>query len=364
MPKKYTPEETLKIGKEACEYARLQILKGGTQLENNDLSREDFLSHHFAVTKVRTASQNNLDSSNILLPESLTSYMNRISFTSKYSVGNCHELALQALDYLLKYQPDCEGELYAIFGGDHGFLVLNRDPTSNPADPETWGDSAVICDPWANKVFAAKEYRSKLKNFYFDEILKNRLEDFNPSKHSLGLHKDDSDMIISTRSIREMREDQKTLKEKFVELSAKLIQNLINYKDILEKERNRLQKQYGDNNFKFLIINVKIGDIEKLLKEIATKNSTLINSNRFQSAEVAKEELEKMLREMFSSVKSHVEFNEIEKKELFQLKGTDSKTAAMKIFGIHSKTQSNLESNLNAMSNLASQLDSFLRKKH
>ena len=44
-------------------------------------------------------------------------------------------------------------EMYHIKKGDHAFIVIGK------------GDDAVICDPWAGKVFPMSRARDKLRNF-------------------------------------------------------------------------------------------------------------------------------------------------------------------------------------------------------
>lgn len=89
----------------------------------------------------------------------------QVDMAKKYSVGNCTEIALIAMEYIATHDDKISAELFEIAGGDHVFLVVNRDPKSDSHDPLTWGDSAYICDPWANKVYPAKEYLKELKNF-------------------------------------------------------------------------------------------------------------------------------------------------------------------------------------------------------
>ncbi|WP_157061459.1 hypothetical protein [Legionella cincinnatiensis] len=36
---------------------------------------------------------------------------------------------------------------------DHAFVVLDRAAFSKIQDMSTWGPDAVICDPWAEKIF-------------------------------------------------------------------------------------------------------------------------------------------------------------------------------------------------------------------
>lgn len=73
--------------------------------------------------------------------------------------GNCAELAC-----LAAVAADQEGaervELFSIT--NHLFVVINRDPTSDASNPQTWGPEAIIMDPWADegqgKLSLAHEY--------------------------------------------------------------------------------------------------------------------------------------------------------------------------------------------------------------
>jgi hypothetical protein len=71
----------------------------------------------------------------------------------KIHAGNCDEMGWYCLHQLNQHYPDVKGELFLF--NSHIFLVLDRKTNSDPNDPSTWGDSAVICDPWAGKAFPA-----------------------------------------------------------------------------------------------------------------------------------------------------------------------------------------------------------------
>ena len=45
---------------------------------------------------------------------------------------------------------------------DHAFVVIDRKVGSDVKDISTWGDTAVVCDPWDEKVYAASEIPSKM----------------------------------------------------------------------------------------------------------------------------------------------------------------------------------------------------------
>lgn len=78
---------------------------------------------------------------------------NIIKTAIKFGVGNCGELTDLLTLLLREYQPedhiDIQYESVCIKGrGDHAFIIINRDPTSDIKDVNSWGEQAIICDPW------------------------------------------------------------------------------------------------------------------------------------------------------------------------------------------------------------------------
>lgn len=68
-----------------------------------------------------------------------------------------------------------------------GFLVLGRQPGSDPEDYKTWGPLAVVIDPWAAKVYPLSEVEKSLQDFIGvnEETGKPRLRPFNPEYQKL-----------------------------------------------------------------------------------------------------------------------------------------------------------------------------------
>src|SRR5207253_7687607 len=154
-------QRTWQMAKEANAYARSIILKGSTQLENNELAAEYFQHLRRGVEGNSYARIKNPGSKEIgmrdIMDEEMTRRINNgesellaifysvITVSKKYSVGNCYELSFQALDYILNHAPDIKAELYQVENGDHAFLVLNRNEDSFMEDPLTWGENAIVC---------------------------------------------------------------------------------------------------------------------------------------------------------------------------------------------------------------------------
>ena len=75
--------------------------------------------------------------------------------------------------------------------GDHMFLVIGRNPYSDPANYISWGSSAVICDPWGGYAIPASEITSKngLTTYYYHKTADiNVIIPFDPHYHKLRMH--------------------------------------------------------------------------------------------------------------------------------------------------------------------------------
>lgn len=76
--------------------------------------------------------------------------------------GGCTVLAFLLRRVLWKKYKDITVEVVAI--DNHHFVVINRNPASDPTDIRTWGNTAVICDYWANMAYPASEFMEKQRN--------------------------------------------------------------------------------------------------------------------------------------------------------------------------------------------------------
>lgn len=155
----------------ALKFARSIIWAGSTDLAANAYSLEDHAEVHNFILKLRhkigkypISPTSTIDSHAV---QKVFNYFERsVESFKQYSLGNCGDLAMFALLYVLQNGPiNINAEIFQIIEGDHHFLVIGRDPKSDPKKPETWGKNAYICDPWANKVFQASTYREHLKGF-------------------------------------------------------------------------------------------------------------------------------------------------------------------------------------------------------
>lgn len=179
---------TLEIAREASDFARKEILRGSTQIENNDCDSKQQFNYLHAVDGLREQIKDALERDPYRLEQDLEiHYFTRSTkIAAKYSLGNCSEMSFHALLYMVREAPDISAELYQIANGDHTFLVIGRNGGTREF-PKTWGKNAVICDPWANKVYPAHQYKEHLKNFS-QEVTKSEVKN-NSHDFELGVHR-------------------------------------------------------------------------------------------------------------------------------------------------------------------------------
>jgi hypothetical protein len=92
-------------------------------------------------------------------PRSLDPYIAKMAdlLKSHRGGGDCFYQTSCAFVYLLQ-KSVTNIEYYEMDGGSHHFIVIGRAPGSDPNKPDTWGDEAVICDPWAKRCFLASDF--------------------------------------------------------------------------------------------------------------------------------------------------------------------------------------------------------------
>ncbi|HVE43915.1 MAG TPA: hypothetical protein VNC84_02115 [Gammaproteobacteria bacterium] len=190
--------DTAEIAKSACEYARKSIIAGSTQIQNSDFDEAKRVALTKGIKDLR-AFRKEASESRIESDAGIEFFYANIATCKKFSLGNCSEMALMALDYVLSHAPEVNAEVYRIAEGDHAFLMIGRIEGSDPTKPETWGGDAYICDPWCNQVYPASEYVDKMEFFSFSPMPSKEdcryytasVTKFNSKQHSLKLLWDD-----------------------------------------------------------------------------------------------------------------------------------------------------------------------------
>lgn len=92
---------------------------------------------------------------------SIISELNRKAL-KKFGFGNCGEQAQSAFIFLKKCGVSPLDFCVTTEGG-HNLVVLGRNKSSDPNDSSTWGPDAVVCDPWAEKIYLLSEFKEMQK---------------------------------------------------------------------------------------------------------------------------------------------------------------------------------------------------------
>ncbi len=172
------------LATKSLQYARSSIREGSTWLENNVLPREEQenLSSRVQTMREHVKSQreqwlkNNLWLKDTPLDSSVYFHL-CLKHALLERLGNCMELstvalyfALQTADqHLLHSDSHYLAEVVQTKDQSHAFVIFGRLRNSDLTDPKTWGKNAVVCDPWANRCYAASTIASNLQGFSQDE---------------------------------------------------------------------------------------------------------------------------------------------------------------------------------------------------
>jgi hypothetical protein len=330
----------LELAALAKEYARTQIVHGCTQIENNELPVEYFA----ALTKVMLDQLrpllNEFRSDPLkLLPKTIYDYEKVISISSKYSLGNCSELAMQAMDYLLTLEnaDSINAEIIGIYGGrgDHVFLVIGRELNSDLNDINSWGEHAVICDPWTNEVYPTVEALGRLQAyyriFYPDGTSKNQLLNYDPDIHSLY-------DILDIKKIIEFR-TQPLLIENYKKQLDLIEQQMQQYGEKLENHCNHLSKKYGNSDVKRNILNEKLLEIEHIISVISTLRNEAVLSEVNVEFRKLTQLLRKNLNKLFGSIQRVIDLKKEDNEIISAPRQESLKTKVRLFFKIPSKTE-------------------------
>ena len=90
----------------------------------------------------------------------------------QFGCGNCGEQSAIAFVYL-RQQKTFPLDWMEVNDYEHAFVIIGRRRGSDPADYRTWGDEAVVCDPWRNVVATVRSeatyFSSRKPNWLYGE---------------------------------------------------------------------------------------------------------------------------------------------------------------------------------------------------
>lgn len=184
--------ENLQLGEAAAIYARALIQYSSTFIESNatqapiDMEKTTrVLTMRSSVFSPETGLKQLYRVPDMRYCSEIDKIKRSVTLVKQFSIGNCEEYAMLVLNYLRKQNIE-HAEALIIQGDDHGFVVIGRTRGSDLALPSTWGDDAVVCDAWANKVYPASQIFDRL--MCFRAMLHQHLAyPFDPKQHTLKI---------------------------------------------------------------------------------------------------------------------------------------------------------------------------------
>lgn len=112
----------------------------------------------------------------------------RSEYAISNQLGNCAEMADTVYMFFKGNPAKVRCEIFCIANGDHTFNVIGRSPSSNPCDPTTWGENAVVADAWSGEAYLARElpkHLNALKHLHYQDHSHYYLQPYNSRCHQL-----------------------------------------------------------------------------------------------------------------------------------------------------------------------------------
>jgi hypothetical protein len=112
--------------------------------------------------------------------------------TTDNKTGNCFELSVVGYKWGIQLPFAPTIELFWIEKGSHVFLVIGRNPATDPALYKSWNADAMICDIWLAVYYPVSWIEQYLCSFEQNGFDKNRqttyVSHFDPKYQNLDLH--------------------------------------------------------------------------------------------------------------------------------------------------------------------------------
>jgi hypothetical protein len=80
----------------------------------------------------------------------------------RFRCGNCREQAAVAMMFLHRRRVR-PLDYMNLTNGDHAFVVIDRAVNSDVNDPNTWGETAVVCDAWSKIAYPATQINNNMR---------------------------------------------------------------------------------------------------------------------------------------------------------------------------------------------------------
>ncbi|KTC97604.1 hypothetical protein [Legionella erythra] len=336
--------------RKACQYARGFIAKGSTQRVNNTYSSQQRLYLKKAIVDLRDMILSK-DPYNLETDQAIQTFYKVVEQCKKFSLGNCFELALLSLEYLLITSPHIRAEVFTLNGGDHTFLIIGRNPASLPHSPHTWGRNAFLCDPWANKVYPAYKYSCYLKSYYSTTCTNttpgdflNHIEKFDETRHTF---KRLDTLTTSYLRIVDSPLHKQEIKVRFEKKINRILGAIKSLIDDLQTMAKSINQQYGAQDIKHTTINQLVSKLTLLIGPLTAAIKQTVDVN--EPYHTVRRQLQHALREHTIQCGKAILLSEDDKNRLATYRYPLSpKTLWMRFFNSPPKTAQNVVARLDA----------------
>ncbi len=177
-----------KLAVAAFEYIQDVVAKGSTEFINNQRTPEQLVAIAQGIADVRkTINQETKRRWQILLargfPEKPELYDGlfmqvTIEIITKFSLANCGEISFLVADFCQQQGFKGPVSIYKIDNGNHQFAVIGE------------GEDALVCDPWANKIYPFTDYAPYLEGLdrRIRQTKQGIVADFKPVPYDAKIH--------------------------------------------------------------------------------------------------------------------------------------------------------------------------------
>lgn len=346
--------------REACHYARRFIVKGSTQNINNTYTSKQRIFLEKGIVDLRDMSLSK-NPYNLEEDSSIQIFYRVIELCKKFSLGNCFELALLSLEYVLITYPNLRAEVFILSGGDHTFLVIGRNPASLPHLPKTWGRNVFLCDPWTNSVYSAYKYARYLRSHSSTPYPNNtpgdylnHIEKFEETRHTFKC----LDTLTTTYlRIADTPLHKLEIKTRYQQKTTNMLRAIKSLMVDLQTIAESVKEEYGSQDGKYLTIQQAVNKLTALIDQttMVMKQNVDINEPYLEIRMSLQQSLKVQVAEYWHAMS----LSESDKKTLFTYRYPLSpKTLWMRFFNTPPKTvQKVIERLETAQEELKLQLD-------
>lgn len=154
--------ENIQYAQETMDYTIKTLCLGATNKSNSKASFSKMKEMRNAVIKKMDIWQQNSPENSQKWQEVLLTAQDTCA--KQYKMGNCGEHSAVSFCYLKNTKQITSIDKLDMVFSDHVFVLIGRKHDSSADDVTTWGESCVVCDAWAERIYPLSEIDYHLKD--------------------------------------------------------------------------------------------------------------------------------------------------------------------------------------------------------